>query len=81
MRAKPPHVIRGRGFGKRFNFVKKLCKSPLAEKIGKAVLKELLNVYSNVANKISCKNLKPILQSDTANYVIESAAAYGQSKL
>ena len=29
--AKPAHVVRGKGFGKIFNFVKKAGRSPLAK--------------------------------------------------
>ena len=58
MRAKPAHVVRGTGFGKIFNFVKKVAKSSLAKKFGKAALKELSNVYSKVANKIHNKKTK-----------------------
>ena len=81
MKAKPAHVVRGRGFGKVFNFVKKVAKSPLSRKIGKGALKELPNVYNKVTNEISNKKLKRILKSDTANYLVDSAAAYGHSKL
>ena len=56
-------------------------QKPISWKNWKGCAERTSNVYSNVTNKISCKNLKPILQSDTGNYVIESAAAYGQSKL
>ena len=32
VRAKPAHAVRGRGFGKIFNIVKKVTKSSLAKK-------------------------------------------------
>ena len=32
VRAKPAHTVRGRGFGKMFNIVKKVTKSSLAKK-------------------------------------------------
>ena len=85
VRAKPAHAVRppmrGKGFGKIFNFVKKVSKSPLARKIRKATLKELPNVYGKLANKIPNKKLKRILQSDTANYLVDSTAVYEHSKL
>ena len=80
-RAIPVHVVRWRGFGKIFNFVKKVSKSPLARKIGKGAHRELSNVYNKVTNKIPNKKLKCILQSDTANCLVHSAAAYGHSNL
>ena len=81
MRAKSAHVVRGRGCGEIFKFVKKVAKSSLARKIGKAGLKELINVYNKVNNKIFNKKLKRILQCDTANYLVDSATTYGHSKL
>ena len=37
---------------------KKVAKSPLAKKFGKATLKELSNVHSKVANKIHNEKTK-----------------------
>ena len=44
------------------------------------MLKELPNVYSNVV-KVSNKKLKYTFQSDTAHYLVDSAATHGHSKL
>lgn len=63
--------------------LKKVAKSPLASEIGKTTVKELPNIYNKVTNKFPNKklNLYKILQSDTANYLVDSAEAYGHSKL
>ena len=81
MRAKPAYVVREKGFGKIFNFVKKVAKSSLAKKLERLHSKNFQMFIVRLLIKFIMKKLKCKLQSDTANYLVGSAAAYGHCKL
>ena len=67
--------------GSILKFARNIVKSPLVEKLGRAALNELLNLYSKSTRKIKNKKLKRILQSNVVNSSVNMGVEYGQMKL
>ena len=57
----------GRGL---FSFIKKVAKNPILRDIAKTGAKYLPGIYQGATNKIKNKNLRKILQSDTASGLV-----------
>ena len=59
----------GRGL---FSFMKKVTKNPILRDIARTGAKYLPGLYQGATNKIKNKNLKKILQSDTATGLVNN---------
>ena len=62
-------VQSGRGL---FSFIKKMAKNPILKDIARTGAKYLPGLYQGATNKIKNKNLKKILQSDTATGLVNN---------
>ena len=61
----------GRGL---FSFIKKVAKNPILRNIARTRAQYLPGLYQGATNKIKNKNLKKILQSDTASGLVNNLA-------
>ena len=61
----------GRGL---FSFIKKVAKNPILRNIARTGAQYLPGLYQGATNKIKNKNLKKILQSDTASGLVNNLA-------
>ena len=61
----------GRGL---FSFIRKVAKNPMLRDIARTGAKYLPGLYQGATNKIKNKNLKKILQSDTASGLVNNLA-------
>ena len=59
----------GRGL---FSFIKKVAKNPILRNIARTGAQYLPGLYQGATNKIKNKNLKKILQSDTASGLVNN---------
>ena len=64
-------VQSGRGL---FSFIKKVAKNPILRNIARTGAQYLPGLYQGATNKIKNKNLKKILQSDTASGLVNNLA-------
>ena len=55
-----------------FSFIKKVAKNPILKDIARTGAKYLPGLYQGATNKIKNKNLKKILQSDTATGLVNN---------
>ena len=61
----------GRGL---FSFMKKVAKNPILRNIARTGAQYLPGLYQGATNKIKNKNLRKILQSDTASGLVNNLA-------
>ena len=57
-----------------FSFIKKVAKNPILRNIARTGAQYLPGLYQGATNKIKNKNLKKILQSDTASGLVNNLA-------
>ena len=65
-------VQSGRGL---FSFMKKVAKNPILRNIARTGAQYLPGLYQGATSKIKNKNLKKILQSDTASGLVNNLAS------
>ena len=72
----------GRGLG---NVVKAVASNPYAQEVEKRLLSQGINyppkVYKRATGKIKNKNLKALVESDAANYIVNKTVEKGFERL